>query len=210
MTSHFSLLVVVLAISLPDIALCWEGKVVGVVDGDTIKVMFRGRAEKVRLFGVDCPEEDQDFGTRAKQFTSNMVFGRIVEVVPVDRDQYGRTVAWVTLDGRSLNRELLTSGMAWWYRRYAGQDSELRLLEQEARKKRVGLWSHPNPVPPWKFRRQRTDEAGPDTRLPMDGPEAFVDISLDHILIDSSIKRRISPACCASVNEWKMHGLVQL
>ena len=167
MTSYVSLLVFVLAVALPDLVFCWEGKVVGVSDGDTIKVMFKGRAEKVRLFGVDCPEQDQDFGSKAKQFTSNMVYGKVVEVEPVDRDQYGRILAWVTVDGKSLNRELLRSGMAWWYRSYAGKDLELRQLEREARKSRVGLWSHPDPVPPWKFRRHRMDESRSNTWLPV-------------------------------------------
>jgi len=166
MISYISLLVIVLAVSLPEIVLCWEGKVIGVADGDTLKVLFTGREEKIRLFGVDCPEEGQEFGTKAKQFTSRMVFGKIVEVEPVDRDRYGRTIAWVTVDGRSLNRELIRSGMAWCYRSYAGHDSELRELEKEARRNRVGLWFHPNPVPPWKFRRPKMSESGLDAGSP--------------------------------------------
>jgi micrococcal nuclease len=56
----------------------FTGKVVGVSDGDTIKVMYLGRAERVRLYGIDCPEKGQAFGNRAKQFTSQMVFGKDV------------------------------------------------------------------------------------------------------------------------------------
>jgi endonuclease YncB( thermonuclease family) len=37
--------------------------------------MKSDRAVKIRLEGIDCPELGQDFGTRAKQFTSGMVFG---------------------------------------------------------------------------------------------------------------------------------------
>ena len=44
----------------------FTGKVVGVSDGDTISVMRKGRAVKVRLHGIDCPEKRQPFGTRAK------------------------------------------------------------------------------------------------------------------------------------------------
>jgi len=47
----------------------FTGKVVGVSDGDTISVMRGGRAVKVRLNGIDCPENGQPFGTRAKQYT---------------------------------------------------------------------------------------------------------------------------------------------
>ena len=131
----------------------WTGMCVGVADGDSIVVMHGGRAEKIRLYGIDCPEWHQDFGNRAKRFTSDMVFGKIVTVEPVDHDAYGRTVAWVSVKGKSLNRELLQAGLAWWYRKYAADNRQLRGLEQAARKQRIGLWSQPNPVPPWRFRK---------------------------------------------------------
>ena len=132
----------------------WSGKCVSVSDGDTIKVMHDGKARKIRLFGVDCPERNQDFGNSAKQFTSSMVFGKVVTVQIVDRDVYGRTVAWISVHGVSLNHELVRAGMAWWFRKHAGQHKDLKQLEQEARKAKIGLWSHPNPIPPWKFRWQ--------------------------------------------------------
>lgn len=60
---------------LPSLAFAdFSGRVVGVSDGDTIKVMHNGKAEKIRLHGIDCPEKAQPFGTKAKQFTSEMVF----------------------------------------------------------------------------------------------------------------------------------------
>ncbi|HQH28791.1 MAG TPA: thermonuclease family protein, partial [Oligoflexia bacterium] len=59
----------------PVFAESFSGEVVGVVDGDTIFVMLEGRTNKVRLWGIDCPETGQAFGKRAKQFTSSKVFG---------------------------------------------------------------------------------------------------------------------------------------
>jgi micrococcal nuclease len=53
-----------------------SGKVVGVSDGDTITVLVNKTQVKVRLYGIDCPENGQDFGARAKQFASQMVLGR--------------------------------------------------------------------------------------------------------------------------------------
>ncbi len=56
--------------------------------------------------------------TRAEQLTSNLVFGKTVTVLVVDRDRDGRIVGEVSLDPRrSLNRELVGAGLAWWYRR---------------------------------------------------------------------------------------------
>jgi endonuclease YncB( thermonuclease family) len=116
--------------------------------------MHLGKAEKIRLCGIDCPERRQDFGTKARKFTSRMVFGKVVGVEPVDRDRYGRTVAWVSLNGKSLNKELLRAGLAWWFRWYAPDRVDLARLEKESRAAKVGLWSMPNPVPPWGFRRR--------------------------------------------------------
>jgi endonuclease YncB( thermonuclease family) len=140
-------------LAFPNPCFPWSGKVVGVSDGDTIWVMHRGHETKIRLFGIDCPERYQPFGNRARRFTARMVFRKIVEVQKVDTDSYGRTVAWVSVDGRSLNEELLRAGLAWWYRYYAEDEQELERLESEARENKIGLWSRPNPVPPWKFRR---------------------------------------------------------
>jgi len=53
---------------------------VAVSDGDIISVIREGRAVKVRLHGIDCPEGGQPFGTQAKQYTSDMTFANEVEV----------------------------------------------------------------------------------------------------------------------------------
>jgi micrococcal nuclease len=152
----FRLLIAILAcLSMCWQANAWSGKCVGVSDGDTIKVMRQGRPERIRLFGVDCPEMKQDFGKRAKQFTSSMVFGKNVTVDTVGQDRFGRTIAWVAVQRASLNRELIRAGLAWWYRKYAASHKDLEQLEQEAQKARKGLWSLADPVPPWEFRRER-------------------------------------------------------
>lgn len=118
--------------------------------------MHTGRAERIRLWGIDCPEKRQPFGTRATQFTGDLAFGKDVKVLVRDVDRYGRTVGEVILpDGRSLNRELVRAGLAWWYRHYAPRDRELERLEAEARVARRGLWADAYPVAPWEWRRER-------------------------------------------------------
>jgi hypothetical protein len=47
----------------------FSGKVIGVHDGDTITVLRDRTPVKIRLFGIDCPETGQDFGSRAKIVT---------------------------------------------------------------------------------------------------------------------------------------------
>lgn len=132
----------------------FSGKVVSVLDGDTIEVFFNGSAQRIRLADIDCPEKGQSFGKKAKLFTSNLSMGKNVEVKARAVDRYGRTVADVILPGgNSLNAEILKAGLAWWYRDYS-KDNRLGVIESEARKARLGLWSESKPIPPWVFRRR--------------------------------------------------------
>jgi hypothetical protein len=48
---------------------------------------------------------------------------------------------------------MIGKGMARRFRRYAPRDAELARLESETKAARIGLWSQPNPVPPWEWRR---------------------------------------------------------
>jgi endonuclease YncB( thermonuclease family) len=130
----------------------FEGEVVAVLDGDTIDVMHDGAAVRVRLAGVDCPERRQAWGQKAKERTSELVFGKRVSVNTEKADRFGRALASVTQpDGNILNETLLREGLAWWYRRYS-DDRRLEALETEARNAKVGLWSDPNPTAPWEMR----------------------------------------------------------
>jgi micrococcal nuclease len=138
----------------------FRAKVIGVLDGDTIEVLKVKAPVRIRLCGIDCPEHDQDFGTRAKQFTSDKVFGKTVEVVPIEKDRYERLVAKIYIDRKYLNQMIVAEGFAWWYKRYAPNDDDLWKAENDARAAKIGLWSHPNPIPPWKFRRQKASTGG--------------------------------------------------
>jgi micrococcal nuclease len=135
------------------------GRVIGVADGDTITVLHDGRADKVRLTGIDAPESHQSFGNKAKQFTAKKCFGKDVLIKAAGADRYGRTLGEVILtDGTSVNQLLLKEGYAWTYRKYTN-DPVLYLLEANARKKHSGLWADAMPVAPWDFRRGVTDTA---------------------------------------------------
>ena len=139
---------------LPSLSWAWQGKVVGISDGDTITVLHNNKGEKVRLYGIDTPEKRQDFGNKAKQFTSNMVFGKTVEVEPVTKDRYGRTVGLVYINDQCLNEELVRAGFAWVYIQYCKKAicADWGRIEAAAKANKTGLWSHSNPIPPWEFR----------------------------------------------------------
>ena len=108
------------------------GKVVKVVDGDTIDVLQDRQTVRIRLNGVDAPESGQAYGKRAKQFVLELAAQKMVKVEVFEKDRYGRRVGDVILpDGRNLNREIVRAGYAWWFKRYS-KDQSLRRLEEEA------------------------------------------------------------------------------
>ena len=134
-------LALILFLVLPCPAWTWSGKVIGVADGDTITVLRDKEPQKIRLYGIDCPEKRQPFGKRAKQFTSQLVFGKVVEVDPIATDRYGRTVAFVRIENISVNEELIKEGLGWVYVRYCKLSLcvEWKDLESEARSGNRGL-----------------------------------------------------------------------
>lgn len=139
----------------------WEGKVVKVADGDTITVLSNGSTQvRIRFYGIDAPERRQDFGTRAKQYVSDMVFNKTVRLEPMDVDRYGRTVALVFIEGKCVNEALIREGFAWVYTEYCTESfcAEWERLESEARSNRTGIWGVSDPVSPWDFRHAQAEE----------------------------------------------------
>jgi len=110
---------------------------------------------RIRLYGIDCPENGQDFANVAKKFTSEMCFQKYVCVDVKDIDRYGRTLGIVfTPDSVNVNLALLQAGLAWHYK-YFDKSKELAQAEQDARENKRGLWVQPNTVAPWEYRRYR-------------------------------------------------------
>lgn len=137
-----------------------KGRVIQVVDGDTIVVhLGMGKTERVRLYGVDAPEFRQAGGKEATAFANALLLYQPVSLSEITRDQYGRSVALVRLeDGRTANAELVREGHAWVYRTYCRESFCARwlALEHDARKRGLGLWRNGTPTPPWKWRRDHT------------------------------------------------------
>ena len=105
---------------LPNFSWAWSGEVVGITDGDMITVLNSKTLKdvKIRLYGIDTPERGQAFSKRARQFTSKMVYGKIVEVKVMATGRYGRTVAMIYAYKTLLNEELIKAGLAWVYWQY--------------------------------------------------------------------------------------------
>jgi endonuclease YncB( thermonuclease family) len=136
-----------------------SGRVVGVSDGDTITVLDASRSRwKIRLATIDSPEKNQDFGSRAKESLSDMVFGKDVEVEVRSTDRYGRVVGVVRIGGTDVNLEQIKRGLAWHYTQYSkeqpfGERRTYAEAQKRAQAARTGLWVRGDAVEPWAFRR---------------------------------------------------------
>ena len=140
----------------PSLSHALTGIVVSVADGDTITILDKTNTQyKIRLYGIDNPEEEQAFGNVAKKYTSKLVYGKTVDVTAYDTDRYGRTVGVVVADGVNVNQRLIGAGLAWQYRKYCKESfcSDWLHLEEKAHKSNIGLWAEKDPVQPWEWRK---------------------------------------------------------
>ncbi len=133
--------------------------VVGVTDGDTIKVVRQGRQERIRLHGIDAPESKQPFGRSATRALGDLLRDRAVSIEPTSTDRYGRIVALVYAGDDVVNREMVRLGRAWVWPRYCRQDycAAWRRDQDAARSARRGLWRDKSPTPPWQWRSNGED-----------------------------------------------------
>lgn len=73
------------------------------------------------------------------------------------QDRYRREVCLVRVDGVDVGLAQIEAGLAWWYRKYAKDQSAqdratYAAVEQAAQEARRGLWQDRDPVPPWEWR----------------------------------------------------------
>jgi endonuclease YncB( thermonuclease family) len=141
------------------------GRIVGVVDGDTVDLLTpTHELFRIRLSGIDAPERRQPFSDVAKKVLSGLAFDRHVVVTYSKRDRNGRLIGKVLVEGRDANLQLVRQGLAWHYKKYeTEQPAEDRkayaAAEDAARTRRLGLWAERQPMPPWDFRTAKRGRA---------------------------------------------------
>ena len=138
----------------------FAGKVIAVMDGDTILVLRDGHPVKVRLAEIDAPEKAQPFGIASQKSLAEMVKGEQVKVVSNAVDGYGRLVARVYVGEFNVNHEQVWRGMAWEYSRFHS-NKELMALQHDAQQAKRGLWAKEGAVEPSKWRKQHPDAHAP-------------------------------------------------
>lgn len=155
MKKYFLILLIFLTASSLYCQNSFFGKVIGIKDGDTVVVLDSlNNQTTLRLAEVDCPEKNQAFGTKAKQFTSDQIYLKIVKYIVTDVDRYGRSIAKIYYNNNKyLSEEIIKNGFGWQYKKYS-ISILLAKLEEEARKNKRGLWIDPNPIYPSDWRRK--------------------------------------------------------
>jgi endonuclease YncB( thermonuclease family) len=134
--------------------------VLSVGDGDTITITSGTQKIRVRLACIDAPETSQSpYGMESRQALQKLLpIGTEVTVRSKATDRYGRTVGEILKGSTNINEQQVASGNAFVYWQYiSGCDRQTySRLENDARLKRLGVWSVPNGIQrPWDYRRNR-------------------------------------------------------
>lgn len=142
-----------------------SGKVVAILDGDTLDVLTDDRKQvRVRIGAIDAPEKAQPFGTRAREILGRIVAGErvLVHVYKLDRHEskYGkRRIGNVYVKDVDVGLEMVRMGYAWHYKAYEHEQSDhdrhiYSARQAQAQHQKLGLWADPNPTPPWDWRKR--------------------------------------------------------
>lgn len=155
------LYIALFVLSILQTALCGQVRsaatIVRVSDGDTCTALLDdGRKLKIRLLGVDTPESyptrygyEEFLGKVVSRFARNMLTGRRVTLLfqadhfgRIATGKYGRSLAYLHVGEADYGTILLKRGYAMVYRKYPSSRHALYLaLEDEARKKNLGIWN---------------------------------------------------------------------
>jgi endonuclease YncB( thermonuclease family) len=160
-------LVGLLTVASPAWSSAIEGRVVRVVDGDTLTLLDGSASSiKVRLASIDAPECAMPDGPQAQLFLAQLVLGKMVQGTTRSHDRYGRVVASLRLDGEDVGLLMIRKGLAWHDRRFTSPDgtaANVRYAEaqRKARLGGAGLWRLPAASPPWAWRAQHSGRHQP-------------------------------------------------
>lgn len=130
-------------------------EVVSIMDGDTIKVKYDGETKKVRYLLVDAPEMyhkqlgEQPFGreaqTRNREILNNAKQVSIEFDVGEHEDKYGRLLAYIYADGKSVQEQLIREGLVRVGYIYEPNTTNVKAFEKiqdEAKSSRKGIWQY--------------------------------------------------------------------
>lgn len=124
-----------------------SGKVIKIVDGDTIDVQVNQQTYRVRYIGINAPETTNSAppGVQAARVNSGLVYGKTVTLVKdiSETDQYQRLLRYVLVEGVFVNYEMVRQG----YASAAAYPPDVacqivfQAAERYARENALGLWA---------------------------------------------------------------------
>lgn len=131
-------------------------KLVKCIDGDTAVFKIGKEEEKVRFLAINTPEyskkKKEPYGEEASTYTCDKL--EQAEKIELEydpasskRDKYGRILAWVFVDDKLLQEELVSKGYAevkYVYDTYK-YAQRLEKKELKATEKELGIWSEKEP-----------------------------------------------------------------
>ncbi|KAM3197187.1 hypothetical protein ACQJBY_072702 [Aegilops geniculata] len=109
---------------------------------------------RIRLRGIDAPENSMPYGKEAKEELVRLVQGRTLKVSIYDTDRYGRLVGDVVCNGVFVQEHMLKKGLTWHYSAY-DRRPELAEWEKQAWASGLGLWALSNPEKPWEWSKEK-------------------------------------------------------
>ncbi len=134
-------------------------KVIEVLEGDSFVAQTTGdnsQTMKIRIYGVDSPEEGQNFYTEAKQFLKEKIGDKEVDIEILTTDNLDYRVCNVlTEDGENISEILIKEGYAWWDDENAKDALTLKKLCAEAIREKKGLWADTSPLSPRDYRKSK-------------------------------------------------------
>lgn len=124
----------------------FEATVTRIGDGDTLDAVPAGESQpvRIRLEGVDAPEQGEPFARDATALLRALVFDQRVRIRGRNVDRYGRLIARITHDGADASVQLVRAGLACHAYAY---DAALAREEAQARTAGAGFWAPGAPQP---------------------------------------------------------------
>ncbi len=123
--------------------------VLRVIDGDSVELGINGQTVESRLIGINAPELADCQGPASKQALVDLAEGQRVEIRDFGPDRYGRLLVDMSVDGRSLNLNMVESGWALaQHSNEHGDAKEWVEAMQDAAKGRQGMWGMDQQCPP--------------------------------------------------------------
>jgi micrococcal nuclease len=132
-----------------------------IIDGDTVII----EGNSVRLLGIDSDERGYPCYSEAKERIEEIILNKEVEIESdgEDKDQYGRYLRYIFLDGKNINLQLVKEGLA--VARFSPENTkykkEILAAEKRARENKIGCkWrrSKAEPEPEYRSEPEEEDE----------------------------------------------------